>query len=139
MTITLTAAEDFIFNRLDPDEVLDGLIDGRFYSDVAPEGTPSPWVVYQCQTPESRSVRGLGGVIIMLDEIYTIRAICEGSDYAPIKPIAERIVDLLHNYHGPVTDGYVLACQFLGPVKYFTVENGIQYRHLGGTFRINSQ
>lgn len=135
----ILTADRFIYNILTADATLTTAVGARIYSEVAPEGTASPWIVYQCQTPESRSIVGLGGVVIMIDEVYTVRAICQGNNYSTIETIANRIITLLHHKHGAVTSGYALACELMGTVKYPTVEDGIPYRHLGAMFRINSQ
>jgi hypothetical protein len=135
----ILTADRFIYDTLTGDATLAGMVGTRIYSEVAPHNMDSPWVVYQCQTPEGRSVNGLGAVQIMLDEIYTVRVIREGNSYDPIEDAADRMIELLHGKHGAVSGGYALACVMTGPVKYMTLENGKPYRHLGAMFRIYSQ
>lgn len=61
------------------DTITPGLGD-RIFLDVAPEGTPYPFVVYQCQEPP-RDVRGVGSFRVMVDTLYVAKAVAQVSSY----------------------------------------------------------
>ena len=50
--------------------------------------------------------------------------------------LADRIDELLHGVRGSIPGLSVLSCVREAPVAYAEIENGIQYRHLGGLYRL---
>jgi hypothetical protein len=136
------SAERFLYTKLSEDATLIAMIGGagnpRIYGEVAPhEINTYPLVVHQYQG--GRDVQGLGAVIVMVDELYVVKVITVGRAYADGEPVWKRIQAVLHGSSGVVTDGLVLACVRVSPIKYATLEEGVEYRHLGGIFRIYSQ
>jgi hypothetical protein len=104
------------------------------YGYVAPDNAPYPVVIYSYHS--GSDVYGSGTARIMSHLVYQVKAVGEGASFSTLGPIADRIDELLHGALGGVTGLSVLSCIREAPVAYAEIENGIQYRHLGGLYRL---
>ena len=109
------------------------------YPDFAPEGTPYPFIVYQCQSPP-RDIRGVGVSRVMVDTLYVVKAVSQAVSYDPLRPIAG-IIDraMTAAEGGSVGSGLVLSSVRERQFSMVEVDAGTQYRHLGGEFKIHAQ
>lgn len=130
-------AEQWLYTVLSGDTTLSSLVGGRIYSYLAPQDAVLPFVVYSHQA--GHDVRGVGPTRIMTSLVYQVKAVGQGGSFQPLKAIADRLDVLLQGASGSVVDGTVLMCVREQPVEYVEVENGVQYRHLGGLWRIIAQ
>jgi hypothetical protein len=151
--IETVRVDRWLYQTLSQDTVLGDLVHGRIYGYLAPPGATLPYVVYSHQS--GRDVRALGPTRIMTDMVYQIKAIGSGGSFAPLKSIVDRLDDLLQGAAGVVIDPrsdimtrglagqlirrHVLMCVREQPIAYVEVEDGMQYRHLGGLWRIIAQ
>lgn len=111
----------------------------RVFSDVAPPGTLYPFIVFQCQDPP-RDVRGVGVSRVMVDTLYVVKAVSQTTTYAPLAPIAKVIDAAMTSSAGSaVEDGLVLASVRDNQFALTEIENGTQYRHLGGAYKMQAQ
>jgi hypothetical protein len=129
-----TAAETWLYSKLSADATLLGLVSTRIYGYVAPPQTTYPLVIYQYQA--GHDVGGVSAVRIMSQEVYVVKAVGRDTSFSTLKPIAKRIDELLHRASGSTADGQVLACVREQPFRMVEVEDGIEYRYLGGIYRI---
>ncbi len=117
--------------RADP--VLQGLIAGRVYSDVAPLDSAYPFVVFTRQggVPSGSPVR------VMVIEDYEVRASHRSASYGDLlEAVANRIDALLHGVaHVPVDGGEIVACWRYSEVRYLDPEDP-RVRHLGGLYHV---
>lgn len=105
------------------------------YAYVAPDKAAFPFVVYSYQS--GSDVYGSGKARIMSQLTYQVKAVGQGAGYTPLAPIADRIDALLHGAAGAIPGLAVLSCIREAPVAYPELDdNGIQYRHLGGLYRL---
>lgn len=129
----LAAADKWIYATLSADATLLPLIGGRVYDTLAAAGTALPYVVFSYQG--GYDVRGNGPIRVLHSGLYLVKAIGQGTSFATLAPIAARIDALLHAKHGVNTDGDAWAVREQ-PFKYLEIDNGVQYRHLGGLYRV---
>jgi hypothetical protein len=129
----LSAADKWLYTVLSGDAQLVGLINGRVFDTLAPESAAFPYVVFQYQG--GHDVRGNGPTRVMTNSLYLVKAVGRGGSYASLWPIANRLDELLHAQHGANADGQAWAVREQ-PFKLLEVDNGVQYRHLGGLYRI---
>ena len=71
----------------------------------------------------------------------TVKAVSREEGYEPIRPVA---VAIHHALHGKVNvplngAGTMLSSRRLRAVAYPEQSNGIEYRHLGGTYEVYAQ
>jgi hypothetical protein len=133
---------EWVYARLSTDEVLadlagvpvEGLPD-RVHPDVAPSGTPAPWLVYSAA--EGVDAAYLGAHPRAMTTVpLNVRWITEGSDPGAGAAAARRIYALLQgNHNTPVSDGgLILTVRRSTVLNYPEDAGGIQYRHTGAVF-----
>lgn len=112
----------------------------RIYEDLAPEGTTYPFIVVQCQSPP-RDIRGVGETRVMVDTLFLVKAVSQGTSYDPLTPIVKVIDTAMTSPQGGTVgaDGLVFTSIREDQFSLTTVEAGTQFRHLGGEYRIQAQ
>ena len=111
----------------------------RVYEGVAPDGTPYPFVIYQCLTPP-RDIRGVGTFRQMVDTLYLVKAVAQGSSYAPLAPVARVLDAAMTAPEGVVVDGGAVFTSVREQQhSRVTVEQGTQFRHFGGEYKMQAQ
>ena len=129
----LGAIDTWLYATLSADATLVGLVAGRVYDSVAPQGAVLPCIVFQHQG--AHDVRGNGPGRIMASTVYLVKAIGQGSSFTALEAIANRVDVLLQGQSGSNTKGQCWAVREQ-PFKLAETDEGIQYRHLGGLYRI---
>lgn len=111
----------------------------RVFLDFAPEGTPYPFIIFQALTPPS-DVRGVGIIRVMVDTLYLVKAVAQGTDYDALRPVVS-VIDGALTQQDPVdmAGGILLTSVRDREFRLVEIENGKQFRHLGGEFRIQAQ
>lgn len=107
----------------------------RTYPDVAPGGTPSPWVVYAAG--EALDMGGLGPHRRAYTTVpLNVRVVWQTEDPGTPAPAARRLYELLHGVQNvPLADGgTILTVTRTTALSYPEDAGGIQYRHTGGLF-----
>lgn len=137
--------QEWLHDRLDDDATLRGLLGvpvGQTRISPAPgpaEWGRGPFVVSDPFTPQ-RDVRGVGNARISSDGLWIVKVVQGAASYTPLIPIAERI-DVLLGGVGPLVVGArtILACHREEAVHYPETDGGVEWRHLGGLYRIRAQ
>lgn len=137
MSVETVAADQWLFGALSGDASLSALVGGRVYGHVAPQGAQMPFVLFQ-QQAAGADVRGVGPARIMANLLYVVRIVAESSSFGgSVQTAAGRIDAVLQAASGTVLAGTVLACVRERPFAMTeTDEDGRQYRHLGGIYRM---
>lgn len=129
--------EQWLYTTLAADTALTALVGTRIYSHVAPNEATFPLVVFGLQTAED--VMGVGPARIMAQAVYVVRVIGQTGSFGALKAAADRLDAVLHGASGSAGDGVVLACVRTQPFEMVETIAGVQYRHLGGLFRLWAQ
>lgn len=108
----------------------------RVYADIAPQGTPFPYIL-ATNTDPGQDVMVVGASRVMVNAIWVVRGVAQGQQYsATLKAIADRIDVLLHRKTAAIVGGGTLVASYREqPFRMPEVTNGISYRHLGGQYR----
>jgi hypothetical protein len=115
-----------------------GLSD-KVFLEYAPEGTAYPFIIFQCQSPP-RDVRGVGVTRVFVDTLYVVKAVAQTDSYAELAPVANVIDQAMTSQVGaPVGDGAVFSSIREEGFNLIEVDQGTQFRHLGGSYRIQAQ
>ncbi len=132
-------ADQWLYATLHGDATIVAAVGDRIYADVAPLDAAYPFIVYNLRS--AQDVAGVGAQRILSQLDYQVKAIAQGASYQPIKAIAQRIDELLHRKSGTTTDGTVITAVRLEPVRYpeTDAQSGVQYKHLGGIYRLQAQ
>jgi hypothetical protein len=84
-------------------------------------------------------ITGAGGARISVESLYVIKAVAAGGSWDDVVALAERIDALFHLPNTVVTlSGGSLSSIRERVISYPEVDEGVQYRHLGGIFRIRA-
>lgn len=132
----------WVANRLAahaPFEAISPGLATRVFNMFAPADTPYPFIIFQVASPP-RDVRGVGVVRVMVDTIYTVKAVAQVDSYAPLTGVAREIDAVMTApVVSAVADGFVLASMREEQFSMVEVDGGKQYRHLGASYRIQAQ
>lgn len=111
----------------------------RVFLDFAPETTPYPFIIFQALTPP-RDVRGVGIIRVMVDTLYLVKAVAQGTNYDALRPVVT-VIDRALTKGDPVdmAGGIMLVSTRTSEFRLVEIENGKQFRHLGGEYRIQAQ
>ena len=114
-------------------------LSSRIFPDFAPFNAAYPFIVYQAQSPP-RDVRGVGAIRLLVDTLYVVKAVAQVDTYAPLAPVAT-LIDSIMIMAAPqaVSDGTVLCSTREDQFSLVEVNEGKQFRHLGGSYRILAQ
>lgn len=130
-----TLVETWLYGKLSGDATLTAKVGARIYSYVAPTTATTPYVVFSAQSP-GFDVMGVGTARVMLNCLYQVKVVVQDASFNTAKDAADRIDELLHGATGTPSGGEVLGCVREGPLAYAEISDGIEYRHLGGLYRI---
>jgi hypothetical protein len=114
-----------------------GDLPGRVWPDVAPQDTPTPWVVYSAQ--EALDVLAVGpGARLVTTVPLNVRVVWRTDDPGQTGPAVRRIYALLHgNHNTPVSNGgLILTARRTTVLDYPDDTSGLRYRHTGGLYEV---
>jgi len=107
------------------------------YEDPAPEDATEIAVTFSYQTGNDVAPVGVPEIMATLD--YTIQVSCPGRSDQPLLAIYDLVHEALldRSNAGPTSSGgYVHGAIRLSPLKYTEDAGGVEYRHLGGNYRL---
>jgi uncharacterized membrane protein YjdF len=126
-------ADRWLKETLTGDATLSGMVGGRITGDDYPTDWVNPLVQYEMSS--TRDTYGVGAVRIATHSVYVVKVIGEGSSYAPLRPIAQRIDALLHGARQTTAYGHIEIWRE-AVVRYPETVVGVRHRHLGGMYRV---
>lgn len=132
-------AERFIQARLVARTALMTAVSGRIHGHAAPQaddGEPDYPFVLVTQNAVQQDLGALGGVLIWAVIEYVVRVVGRTNSWDSLVVPASEIDAALDDTAGSVTGGTVHACTRLRPFLLPEVRSGVQYRHLGGVYRL---
>lgn len=132
--IETTRVDEWLLTTLAASASLTALVSTRIYGYVAPQNTTGNMVVYNWMG--GSDLVAVGGYRALVNGLWQVKAITRSDSFAQAKAIMDLVDSLIHRKTGSTSDSLVLSCVRESPVQYVEVTNGIQYRHLGGLYRI---
>lgn len=127
------AADRFIY------EALSGLVSGRVYPSLAPQGAARPFIVWSHQGGSAMHAAGSDWRFLTLP-LFLAKAVADGNSYAAADAIAADIDAALTGLSDSVTiDGTVYTvqgCRREVAVRYTEEVAGKPIRHVGGIYRL---
>lgn len=135
--VELLAAREWLYARLAADTALTAVVGSRIYADVGPENATYPLVMVIELSP-GNDLRVVGTARIWAAPLFLVKGVSQAASFGGnLKTIATRIDAVLHGASGPATSGQVWACVREQPFSLAeTAPGGVQYRHLGGLYRV---
>lgn len=137
--VEIPPIEQFLYERLSADATITAAVGTRLYGYAAPQQAGIyPAVVWQLQAP-STDVKAIGNIRIMVRPLYVVRVIGQVTSWGPLKAAADAIDAALEGASGTVPGAEILEITRTGPFGLVENVSGVQYRHLGGQYRISVQ
>lgn len=135
---TVEIVEPWLYAKMTGDSALVSLVtlDG-ISGTLSVETLPLPYATFLNQS--TRDIGVVDGGRITTDNLYMIKAVAKTGSWSDVLPIARRI-NALFDLPGQVItlSNGSLSCYKERTVQYPEVDEGLQYRHLGGIFRIRA-
>ena len=136
--IEVARALEWIYTTLSTDTTVANLIDDRIYDGVVPQGSAYPLIIFNHQG--GADARGVGVYRAFDNSLYQVKAVAQSESYSEATEIADAIDEALQGASGTADGGYI------GPaVREQTLmltevgKGGIQYRSVGGLYRLAAQ
>lgn len=132
--------DPWLYSVLHGDSVLNAAVGGRFINTLSSSKVATPYITWTAAS--TRSVRGIGGILIDTDSLYDIKAVTNEPGFTQASALAARIRALIETINSSVTVATPfpasLTCFWENEIRYPEVTEGVQYRHLGATYRIRA-
>ncbi len=135
MAMPTTVAEQWMYARLSGDTALNARVDGRIFPDAVPQNETFPAVTFAFQSGTDEY--GVGLSRYWTEMTYIVKATGRADAGTDLEALADRIEAALSGAVVFTTaNGEVFYCFRESPVSYTEDDGGVEYRHLGGLYRI---
>ncbi len=140
MTLVLQTAtgiaEQWLALVLKGDSTLSGLVGGRIYSTIAPQGATYPLLIFR--NLSGQDVRAIGPRITMSRVTYALAAYSDTPTIVALDAIMARAQVILQGGANTMPGGYQLGCTRMMPPSVLGVPDaGINYRQMVATYRLD--
>lgn len=137
MIETVEIIDTWLYATLSQDPDLAALVGDNVTGTLSANPLTPPYAHFMLQS--SLDVRGVGGYRISTDNLYVVKGVVQGGSWDDVLPIASRIDYLLHRPTATMASGGgSLTCVRDSTIQAVEVEDGLQYRHLGGVYHIRA-
>ena len=129
----------WLYSTLVSDATLASVAPGGIYEGLAGENVQTPYVVYNLVSANDLMV--VGGIRVWTDMLWDVMAVCRGNDSRVLRPVSDRIDELLHRGSGAITGGVVLTCTREGLIRRGPepAPDGNVYLYRTSEFRVKAQ
>lgn len=131
MANEVVIAERWLFETLSSDDLLSSF---GIFSYLVPFDAPYPVVFFAPYQVQSDTTT-INAWRIKANFLYVVKAITQGTTLMDVQDAAARIDELLHRQRGAL----ILSCVRWKPLAYPEQSDGIEYRHLGGIYKLEVQ
>ena len=140
------AIQEWVVQALQTQELADALdlaappdVVPRLWDSPPPPDADLPYV--DIVVAEPRDIGGVGLAEVMAVSLVSVKIVGRVEAYEPIRPAA---VALHHALHGRTNvplngGGTMLSSRRVRTIAYPEQSQGIEYRHLGGTYEVHAQ
>lgn len=140
MTTEAQVAETWLYATLTAGTALTALLaDGTagIHSEIIPQGAALPALVFFSNF--ATDVNAVGPVRIQTQLEYVVKAVDKAEGYGTVNAIDAQADALLQAAIGAPAGGFVWGCMRVQPLRFMELDNGAQYRHAGGIYRLYAQ
>jgi len=121
------------------DVTLAGLTPGGIFEGGAGDATPTPYVYYGMASAVDLMV--VGAIRVWTNMLWDVTAVAQTTDPRVMRPISDRIDDLLHRASGSTVEGVILSATRQAMIRRGPerAENGKLYLYRTQEFRVMAQ
>lgn len=135
MTTETQVAAAWLYDTLSNDSEVTDLVDTRIYQDVAPQGSTTPYIVYQA-SGQANDLMVVGQIRVWSDGLWTVKVVDQSNSYASADAVYTKVDLALHRGDGTATGGIVHTATREQTFSYPEIDQGVHYKHIGGVYRI---
>lgn len=136
--VEIILAETWLYSTLANDVTLTTLINKRVFSLQPPQGVAFPFIAYQLQA--GNDIATMNNKRVMAELVYQVKVIGQTPSPLDLAPIFQQLDALIHNkVNQQVTGGTIYSCVREQSFVQAETDKGIEYRHLGGIYRLEVQ
>jgi hypothetical protein len=128
--------DPWLFGVLSNDSFITSKVGNRISSSLSGAGIKTPYITWEVSA--TRAVRGISGVLLDTNSLVDITAVTSEAAWKDAALIAGRIRTLIDRKNVTISTPIPasLACFLENEIRYPDVTEGVQYRHLGGAYRV---
>lgn len=142
MTDEMTAARNFIFDKLaassDITDLIGGAANPRIFQEVAEPEALYPLVLIQSIPPISDSL-GASRDLLFANPFFRVIGCVNKRTFATVGTLANEIFNALHRQSGNSDGRHILSAWRVAPHNRSFTDNGITYAVSGGDYRLEVQ
>ena len=127
-------AETYLYNVLSGDSQLASYGITGYFNGSVPSLQAGPYILYTFISASDNTT--MEGYRVNVPIRYIVRAVTQTRDYASLQAMADRIDALLHRSSGTAAGHSIDACVREAPYELIEDRGDLQWRHLGGRYRI---
>lgn len=125
---------EYLYAKLSGDSTLLGYATGGVWSDMAPPGTATPFVVVGMQSETDTLTMNV--FRILSRALFQVKAVGPATQRTAIRNAANRIDTLLGRTSGTTTNAIIEACYRDGVINIPEIVDGALWTNLGGFYRL---
>ncbi len=125
--------DPWLWKTLSTDPTIVSLVAQRISNGAALGPSQTPFITWEMNSSIDRT--NSSGQTIFSNSLFVVKAVGQGGSYRPVLPIAKRINELLAG-KDVTTENGTLQCRRDRVIRYVELDDNVQYRHLGGIYRI---
>ncbi len=125
--------DPWLWKTLSTDPTIVSLVAQRISNGAALGSSQTPFITWEMNSSVDRT--NASGQTILSNSLFVVKAVGQGGSYLPVLPIAKRINELLAD-KDVTTENGTLQCRRDRVIRYVELDDNVQYRHLGGIYRI---
>lgn len=133
---TAEIIEPWLYATLSSDPELAELVGDQIVGALTPDEISGRYVTFALSS--ARDIAGIGTARIMVDALYTVKAVAPTTSLDDVRPVAARIDALLHGKSATLPGGHVLSVTRRNIISYPEVSQGVAFLHLGGLFHLQA-
>ena len=133
-------AESWLFATLRANAGLTALLaagTAGIYSEIIPQAASLPAVVFFVNYASDLNTAGPARIQTTLE--YVVKAVTKAEGYGVANAIDAQLDARLQAGSGAPSGGFVWGCMRIQPLRFMELDNGVQYRHAGGIYRLYAQ
>lgn len=134
--MNVNATKTALVSALAADSTLTGLLNAGtagIYDSHAPQGATPPYVVFQRMSGVPARVFGRAAWDA---QVWAVKGITTGGSRVTGGSIAARVDAVLDEQTLTISGASNMACQRIADIEYPEDDNGVQYHHIGGQYKL---
>ena len=130
--------DPWLYSVLSADSTIVAAVGDRLASSLSGEALAPPYITWEI--PSTRSIRGVGGVLLDTDSLVNIKAVTQGTSFGDGSALRARMKALLDEKDATVSTPIAASLTSFWETnfRYPEVTEGVPYRHVGAAYRIRA-